>query len=332
MSGPRVTVVVVAYEAGDYLQPCIDSLALQGFADFEAVVVDNNSTDGSVDGLQLPDARFRVDRAGANLGFAAANNRAARASRAEFIALLNPDATADPAWLATLVAAADAHGEAASFGSLQVRLDDADRLDGVGDVWHAAGLAWRAGEGWAAERAPGDGPILGPCGAAALYRRGTFVDIGGFEESFFCYCEDVDLALRLRMAGWTSWRASGAVVRHAGSGVSGRASDFTLFHGHRNRVWAFVRNTPGGWFWALLPFHLAFNALYLALAWRRGFHRPVWRAYKAAWAGRRAAWRERRGRPRGGFARLRPVVVWVPWAPWSRTLKPSAAPAGRSER
>ena len=324
---PRVTVVVVAYESGGFLQPCIDSLALQAFADFEAVIADNASTDGSVDALRLPDARFRVERLGANLGFAAANNRVARVSGAEFVALLNPDAVADPGWLRALVAAADARPSAASVGSLQVRLEDAGRLDGVGDVWHAAGLAWRAGEGWDAARTPRDGPILGPCGAAALYHRAPFVAAGGFEERFFCYCEDVDLALRLRMAGWTSWRASDAVVRHAGSGISGRASDFTLFHGHRNRVWCFVRNTPGGWFWALLPFHLAFNALYLGLALRRGFHRPVWRAYKAAWSGLGPHWAARRSRPRGGYRRLLPVVAWAPWAPWRRTLKPAASAA-----
>lgn len=325
---PRVTVAVVAYAAAGFLQPCIDSLAAQRFADFEAVVWDNGGDD-AVARLRLPDGRFRVEGRGENLGFAVANNRVARASAAEFLALLNPDSTADPDWLARLVAAADAHPRAVSIGSLQVRLGDAAVLDGVGDVWHAAGLAWRAGEGWPSARTPGDGPILGPCGAAALYRRAAFLEAGGFEESFFCYMEDVDLALRLRMAGWTSWRASGAVVRHAGSGISGRASDFTLFHGHRNRLWTFVRNTPGAWFWALAPFHLAFNGLYLGLALRRGFHRPVWRAYKAALAGLGPAWAERRRRPRGAYARLLPVVVWAPWAPWQRTLKPSAASAAK---
>lgn len=331
MTGPRVTVVVVAYQSGGYLQPCIDSLAAQSFADFEAVVVDNASTDGSVDALRPPDARFRVDRAGENLGFAAANNRAVRASAAPYVALLNPDATADPGWLAALVAAVQADPRRASVGSLQVRLEDAGRLDGVGDVWHAAGLAWRAGEGWSADRAPGDGPILGPCGAAALYRREAFLEAGGFEERFFCYCEDVDLALRLRLLGHASWRASAAVVRHAGSAISGRASDFTLFHGHRNRVWTFLRNTPGGWFWALAPFHLAFNALYLGLALRRGFHRPVWRAYRAAWAGRHPMREAARRLPRGSFRRLLPVMAWAPWAPWSRLLKPGpVAERGRT--
>lgn len=321
---PRVTVAVVAYQSGDFLQPCIDSLASQGFADFEVVIADNGGGDGSVAALRLPDARFTVRDMGANLGFAAANNAVAAASGAELLALLNPDAVAEPGWLAALVAAADAHPQCASFGSVQLSLDDPGQLDGVGDVWHAAGLAWRAGEGWAADRAPGDGDILGPCGGAALYRRAAFLGVGGFDTRFFCYCEDVDMALRLRLAGWGARRASAARVAHAGSGISGRRSDFTLFHGHRNRVWVFLKTTPSPWLWALLPFHLAFNALYLALALRRGFAGPVWRAYRAAWAGRAPMLADARRAARGRFPRLLPVVVWAPWAPWRRTLKPTA--------
>ena len=325
MTAPAATVVIVAYESGGFLQPCVDALAAQDFAEFEAVVVDNASTDGSVGRLRLPDARFRVRAMGVNAGFAAANNVAARESAAEFLVLLNPDAVADRAWLGRLVAAARACPRAASLGSTQLRLDDAGVLDGVGDVWHAAGLAWRAGEGWAAGRAPGDGPIFGPCGAAALYRREAFLAAGGFDERFFCYCEDVDLAARLRASGATSLRVADAVVRHAGSGISGRRSDFTLFHGHRNRIWVFVKNTPGPWFWLLLPYHLAFNLLYLGSALRRGVLPPIWRAYVAAVRGLAPMWAERRRLAvlrRTPFADQLKVMAWTPWAPFRRELHP----------
>ena len=141
--------------------------------------MDNASRDASVDDLRLPDGRFRVERLGFNAGFAVANNIAAKASRAPFLVLLNPDAVADRDWLKTLIVAANDHPQAASLGSLQLRLDDPQTLDGVGDVWHVAGLAWRAGEGHKATTAPGDGEIFGPCGAAALYRREAFTAAGG---------------------------------------------------------------------------------------------------------------------------------------------------------
>ena len=318
---PTATVCIVAYDSGAFLQACVDALGAQSFADFECVVADNASTDGSIAALTLPDARFRIRDMGGNLGFAAANNRVAEASAARFFVLLNPDTVADPQWLERLVAKAEAVPPAASVGSLQVRLDDHTRLDGVGDVWHVGGLAWRAGEGWNAADAPGDGEICGPCGAAALYRREVFLSVGGFDERFFCYCEDVDLALRLRLAGWRSVRASDAVVRHAGSGVTGRTSDFTLYHGHRNRLWTFVKNTPGAWFWLLLPYHLAWNAMYLMSADRAGFGAPIWKAYKDAWAGRAPFLADRRAL-KGDYRRLLKVSAWTPWSPFRRELHP----------
>ena len=322
---PSVTVVIVAYDSGGYLQPCVDALAAQSFTGFEAVVADNASRDGSVQRLRLPDARFRVRDMGANLGFAAANNRVAQASQAELLALLNPDAVPDPGWLQALATAAARHGEAASFGSIQLRLEAPDVLDGLGDVWQGAGLAGGAGEGQATSSAPGDGPIFAPCGAAALYRRRAFLEAGGFDERFFCYCEDVDLGHRLQAAGWVSRRVAGAVVRHAGSGISGRTSDFTMFHGHRNRIWTFVKNTPGAWFWLLAPYHIAFNLLYLGSAVRRGVFRPVWRSYGAALAGLAPFWRDRRRlatERRASFGRLLKVMAATPWAPFRRELHP----------
>lgn len=318
----RVTVAIVAYESGEFLQPCVDALAAQSFADFDCVVADNGSSDGSTARLRLPDARFVLREMGGNVGFAAANNRVAQASGAEFLACLNPDARPDGDWLLRLVEAADAHPDCASFGSVQLRLEEPHRLDGLGDCWHLAGIAWRAGEGELADDLPPDGEIMGPCGAAALYRREPFLRLGGFEERFFCYCEDVDLALRLQRAGWRSWRASRSVIRHAGSAISGRRSDFTLYHGHRNRVWCWVKNTPGAAFWALLPLHLALN-LYVAYALhRQGHGAPVRRAYRDALRGIGPFLRARREADAGGFAAVRRVSALRPGAPWRRLMVP----------
>lgn len=126
-----VTIVVVAYNSGDYLQACVDSLAVQTFPDFEVIIADNASEDDSIDRLRLPDSRFRVQYMGANLGFAAANNRVALRSRAAYIALLNPDAVAQPQWLAALVKAMRINPGAASVGGVQRRLLTPEVLDGA---------------------------------------------------------------------------------------------------------------------------------------------------------------------------------------------------------
>jgi GT2 family glycosyltransferase len=316
--GPKVTVAVVAYQSGAFLQPCLDALAAQTFADFEAVVLDNQSTDGSVAALRLPDARFRVEPMGTNLGFAAANNVAARASRAPWLATLNPDTRADPTWLQALMEATERWPHAASFGSTQLSLDNPDELDGVGDVWHAAGLAWRARLGRPASETPPEGEVFGPCAAAALYRRDVFVALGGFDERYFCYCEDVDMAYRLRLAGWTAVQVPGAVVRHAGSAISGRTSEFTVFHGHRNRVWTWVKNTPGPWFWPLLPYHLAYDLLMTYTSFRIGRGWPVLRAHWAALTGLGPVLAQRRTIQRGRKAALSDLARALGWAPKAR--------------
>ena len=320
---PTVTVCIVAYQSGAYLQPCLDALAAQTFEGFEAVVVDNGSTDGSVEALRLPDVRFRVQAMGANLGFAAANNVAARGSTAAWLATLNPDTVADPTWLAALMAATARWPEAASFGSTQVSLDGVPRLDGVGDCWHAAGVAWRARYGWPADAVPPEGEVFGPCAAAALYRRDLFVGLGGFDERYFCYCEDVDMAYRLRLAGHIAVQVPDAVVRHAGSGITGRVSDFTLFHGHRNRVWTFVKNTPGAWLWWLLPWHLAYDLAMTVVARKVGGFGSVARAHWAALMGIGPVLADRRrvqATRRASLKRLAAAMAWDPLAPKRRDM------------
>jgi GT2 family glycosyltransferase len=327
MDGPPVTVIIVAYNSGDYLQPCLAALAGQTFADFEVVIADNASSDGAVTDVRLPDERFRVRDMGSNLGFAAANNRVAVQSAAEFLVLLNADTLPEPGWLDALVAAARAHPEAASFGSIQIRLDDPEIFDGVGDVWHVAGIAWRALEGQP-RRPISDAEIMGPCAAGALYRRNDFQAIGGFDERFFCYCEDIDLALRLQLSGRTSRRVAGAVLHHAGSGTTGRISEFTLYHGHRNRVWTFLKNTPGLWLWLFLPYHVAAN---LWLIWRyrtqAGVSQILERAYLDAWRGRAPFLRESRKNDAAGYRRLLRIMAVTPWSA-SRRVDMTRTPEG----
>ena len=202
-------------------------------------------------------------------------------------------------------------------------LSEPDVLDGVGDVWHVAGVAWRARLGRPVADTPPEGEVFGPCAAAALYRREPFMALGGYDERFFCYCEDLDLAYRLRLAGWQSVQVPDAVVRHAGSGISGRTSDFTLFHGHRNRVWTYVKNTPGPWMWLLLPYHLAYDALMTYSSRKAGHGWVVWRAHVAALKGIGPVLADRR---RVQKARKAPIadlfraMAWSPKAPMRRDV------------
>ncbi|MEM7767934.1 MAG: glycosyltransferase family 2 protein [Pseudomonadota bacterium] len=267
---PKFSVIIVAYglEAPAnraLLQAAVRSLAGQSERDFEVLLVDNSETAGGLEALDLAGLpAVTVLPYGGNHGFAKGNNLAAAEARGEWVVLLNPDAVAERDWLAEIGAGIDRHPAAAMFASLQVSLDDPERLDGVGDAYFGLGFAWRGGFGRPVSEVPGEGACFSPCGAGAVYRRDAFQAAGGFDEAFFCFGEDTDLAYRLRLRGAYCVFLPGACIRHAGGGVSGRASAFSVTHGARNRIWGFVKATPPMLFWLTLPGHVGFTLLVLA--------------------------------------------------------------------
>jgi GT2 family glycosyltransferase len=159
-----------------------------------------------------------------------------------------------------------------------------------------SGLAWRNRHG--ARQQAQDlvaREIFSPCAAAALYRRQALVDLGGFDEDFFCYQEDVDLGFRLRLAGHKAMYVPEAVVHHAGSAsTGGQQSDFAVYHGFRNSVWVFVKNMPGTLFWPLLPLHAALNLASILLFSMRGQGGVILKAKRDAFLGIPHMWRKRR--------------------------------------
>lgn len=316
-----VTVVIVSYQAAAQLPRCLDALEAQTLAPARIMVVDNASQDGSADIAEAGGAE--VIRAGTNLGFAAANNLAARRADTEWLALLNPDAYPDPDWLAQLLAAAARWPQADAFGSTQLDAADETRLDGIGDAYFVAGVPYRAGFGRAATGIPAEGQVFGPCAAAALWRRERFLALGGFEERFFCYGEDVDLAYRQRLAGGTCVQAPAAVVRHEGSGITGRRSDFTTYHGHRNRVWTYLRDTPGALLVLSFPLHLALNLYLTARLALAGQLRPYLRAMRDAMRGARPFLAERRALHADAVStrRIARALTWSPIALFRRRAK-----------
>jgi N-acetylglucosaminyl-diphospho-decaprenol L-rhamnosyltransferase len=242
---PWVRVVIVNYNAGPLLQRCIDALSTQTESRFEAVIVDNGSSDGSVEAVRIPDRRFKVRRMGENLGFAAANNRGVVDCQTGWIATLNPDAEPRNDWLEELRHATHRYPGVPMFGSTQLDGRNPDRVDGFGDAYSIFGTAWRGGSGAPRASLPADDKeVFSPCAAGALYDRAIFQSVGGFDESFFCYLEDIDLGFRLRQRGARCLQIRKAEILHAGSAIAGSGSDFFLFHSQRNRIWAMTKNLP----------------------------------------------------------------------------------------
>lgn len=269
---------------------CLDHLARQTVRPRKVVIVDNASTDGAIDALAPELANgISIVRMGHNAGFAAANNRGfEEIGDCEWVALLNPDAFPAEDWLEKLLAAARHNPAFQFFACRQLMAQDPERLDGAGDAYHVSGAHWRRGYG--AGRATQDRPleVFSACGAAALYRADVLREVGGFDEQFFCYAEDVDLGFRLRLRGYRCLYVPEAVVHHVGSASTGRGSDFVVYYGHRNLVWVFVKNMPGALLWRYLPQHLLFNLVSMAWFTARGQGRAILRAKIDALKGIRA--------------------------------------------
>ena len=287
---PFFSVVIVNYNAGDLLQDTVNSLKLQSFKDFEVLIVDNDSQDQPLGKLDLQGlSNVRVLREKVNHGFAKGNNLAAEHATGKWLALLNPDATADPDWLEEIHKATERHSSCRVFACGQINMDEPELLDGAGDAYFAFGIPWRGGfEHPISELPTRDSFCFSPCGASAVYDRQLFLDIGGFDERFFCYCEDVDLGLRLQLSDEKCVFLPDAIIHHKGSATSGRYSYFTMYHGFRNRTWAYLKNMPLSLLALTLPGHLALM-VYIYLrnkghADLHGMREGMWHGLKDGWA------------------------------------------------
>jgi GT2 family glycosyltransferase len=278
---PLISVVIVYWNSEKHLPRCLDCLSQQTLQDFEVIIIDNGSSDGGTEGLdqKYPKLRLRLERCASNLGFAGGNNIGAHLARGKWLVLLNTDAFPLPDWLEQLVVASNAHPEAASFSSRQLQANNPAFLDGAGDAYHVSGFAWRLGIGYPAKSYGLEAAeLFSSCAAAAMYLREAFLDVGGFDEDFFSYCEDVDLGFRLQLRGYRCFYVPGAVVHHIGSATFGVSSDFAFYHFHRNLIWSFVQNMPTTLFWRCLPAHIMTNVIYVSYYALLGRGKVLWKA------------------------------------------------------
>lgn len=245
MPSPRVTAVIPTLAAGETLWEAVESLRRQTYPDCQIVIVDNSGT-RLVERTwppELPRDSARVLHPTANLGYGEAVNLAFRECPSPYLAVLNDDAAAEPDCLAALAAEFDAHPQAGSAAP-QVRLTGEDRLDSAAMRIAIDGTSKQRGAGDPPSAWNNPGDALLASGSAALFRAEMFEDAGGFEPSYFLYCEDTDLGLRARWLGWSCRYVPSAVVHHRYSHSAGRASRRKVFYVERNRLLTIVRNFP----------------------------------------------------------------------------------------
>lgn len=243
---PAATVVIVNWNGQCFLEACFEALLAQELdGGFEVLLVDNGSTDGSVEYVRERWPRVKVVTTGKNLGFAAGNNLGMREAAGRYIVLLNTDTSVRPGWLAALAGAAESDPAIGAVTSKLVFMADPWEIQNAGSVLLSDGSG--ADRGFH-ERDVGQyevrEEVFGACGAAVLYRREMLEDVGAFDETFFNYYEDTDLSWRMRHRGWRVLYEPKAVVHHVHTGSSGEWSTFFTFHVDRNRLFMILKNAP----------------------------------------------------------------------------------------
>jgi GT2 family glycosyltransferase len=272
---PAVSIVIVNWNGREHLARCLPSLMAQTYRDFEIIIVDNGSSDGSVAFIRQHYPHVHLLQNSENLGFARPNNQAIRLARGRYILTLNNDTELRPNWLQALVSAGHAHPEIGAFASLIVFDGRRHMIDSAGLSVSLAGIGCQNRLGEDVQQVQQPEEVFGVCAAAALYRRELLEDVGLFDEDYFAYYEDVDLAWRARLRGWRAMLVPQAVVYHVHSATSGRASVFKERLITRNKVWTTLKNYPFPAWLLFLPLILAYDIIGVCLPLLRGDHFPL---------------------------------------------------------
>jgi GT2 family glycosyltransferase len=240
----QISVIIVNWNGKKFLSECLEGLRRQVYRSFSSTLVDNGSTDGSVDFVLQKFPEVRVVELSENTGFSVANNIIINSVKTEYVALLNNDAVPHPLWLQKLVEGLENNPEAGFIASKMLFYDKTNIIDRVGDSYSKAGSAFLRGRGALAHEYDEKELIFGACAGAALYRTRMFREIGLFDEDFFLLYEDVDLSFRAQLKGYKCVYTPEAIVYHKGSKSIVHDSPISVYYSHRNLEWTYIKNMP----------------------------------------------------------------------------------------
>lgn len=293
---PRASVIIPHWNGKEHLETCLGALCRQRFGDFETILVDNGSTDGSQAFVRRRFPQVKVLELGENRGFTGACNAGYAAAQGEFVILLNNDTEVEEDWLEALVEAFERHPQAGILASKILLFDQRDRFHAAGDFYRTDGLpgnrgVWEKDVGQYEE----EEIVFGACGAAAAYRRSMVEEIGFLDGDFFFSCEDVDIAWRAHLAGWEVWYVPDAVVYHKLKATGGSVTG--SYYDGRNFLYLLWKDYPGSLlrrFWPAVlraQLRITWEAL---RSWRGAAARAKLRGQLAGLRGLPMMWRKRR--------------------------------------
>lgn len=245
-SQPLLSVIIPNWNGKHFLSECVDSIKEQTFRDFETILIDNGSKDGSAEFAEKRYGDFiRIIRNKENLGFTGGNNVGIRAARGEYIVLLNNDTWAAPTWLEELVKVTHLDHPIGMWASKVYSYYRRNQIEATGELIYWDGLSRSRGQ---FEQEQGQyeeiEEIFFPPGCGAMYRKAVFDEIGLFDEDFFAYADDAEIGIRARLAGWKCVYVPKAILYHKNSGSTEQYSPFKAFYVERNRFWITVKYFP----------------------------------------------------------------------------------------
>ena len=241
----EVSVVIPNFNGIAFLDSVLASLEGQTLSNFEVILVDNGSTDGSCSFVTANYPWVHLIELSENFGFCGAVNAGIRAAKAPYVLLLNNDTEVKEDFVEEMLAAIRRHKNAFSCGARMVQYHDRDRLDDVGNYYCALGWSFARGRGKDIHAYETEDKIFSACAGAAIYRKKIIEKIGYFDEEHFAYLEDTDLGYRARIYGYENWYAPKAIVYHVGSGTSGsRYNQFKTRYSSRNNIYLIYKNMP----------------------------------------------------------------------------------------
>ena len=264
----KVTIIIPNYNGLKFMEPCFKALRAQSDQNFELLVVDNGSTDGSVKWLedhQIPSIFLEE-----NTGFSGAVNIGIRESVTPYVILLNNDTEPQPDYVKEMVKAIERSPKIFSVSSKMIQLYHKDLMDDAGDMYSVLGWAYQRGVGQKSSGYQKACRVFSACAGAAIYRREVFDEIGGFDEDHFAYLEDIDVGYRAKICGYENWYCPKAVVYHVGSGTSGsKYNSFKVKLAARNNLYLNYKNMP------LLQLILNFLPILAGMAVKYMFFRRI---------------------------------------------------------
>ncbi|SHJ17587.1 glycosyltransferase family 2 protein [Parasporobacterium paucivorans] len=245
MTQPKVTVIIPNYNGLKFLKPCMESLVKQNYPDYEILIMDNASTDGSIEYIREKFPRVNLVCLDKNYGFTGAVNKGIELTESPYFILLNNDTEVEPDFVGELVKAIEKSDKIFSCNSKMINFYDREVMDDAGDLYAIVGWAFQKGTGQSIYKYNKDKSIFSACGGASIYRKKVIDEIGALDPAHFAYLEDVDLGYRAKIYGYRNMYCSKSIVYHVGSGTSGsKYNSFKVKLTARNSIYLNYKNMP----------------------------------------------------------------------------------------